>query len=221
MKGKGIPEMKGVIIEGDYNIMIMQLLGPSLEELFNYCKRLFSLKTVLMLAIQMLERIELVQSNHFIHRDMKPDNFLIGHKKPSYINWSTSDWQSGSETRRRANTSRGKKARTSLEQQGTPVSTRTSASSSRDDLEGIGYVLMYFLNANCRGKACPAETKKKSTKNQRQKEKHYRRGAVRGPSVRVREVLYVLQESPVRRQAVNIGSQKTVQTSNEETELRV
>lgn len=36
MKGKGIPEMKGVIIEGDYNIMIMQLLGPSLEELFTY-----------------------------------------------------------------------------------------------------------------------------------------------------------------------------------------
>lgn len=55
---EGIPEMKGAIIEGDYNIMIMQILGPSLEELFTYCKRKFSLKTVLMAIVQMLERIE-------------------------------------------------------------------------------------------------------------------------------------------------------------------
>lgn len=48
---EGIPELKGAIIEGDYNIMIIELLGPCLEELFNYCKRKFTLKTVLMAAI--------------------------------------------------------------------------------------------------------------------------------------------------------------------------
>lgn len=58
LKGKGIPELKGAIIEGDYNIMVMQLLGPSLEDLFQYCKKRFSLKTVIMIAIQSLERIE-------------------------------------------------------------------------------------------------------------------------------------------------------------------
>lgn len=58
LKGKGIPELKGAIIEGDYNIMVMQLLGPSLEDLFGYCKKRFSLKTVCMIAIQCLERIE-------------------------------------------------------------------------------------------------------------------------------------------------------------------
>jgi len=52
LKGKGIPELKGAIIEGDYNIMVMQLLGPSLEDLFGYCKKRFSLKTVCMIAIQ-------------------------------------------------------------------------------------------------------------------------------------------------------------------------
>ena len=173
MKGKGIPDMKGVIIEGDYNIMIMQLLGPSLEELFNYCKRMFSLKTVLMMAIQMLERIELVQNNHFIHRDMKPDNFLIGHKKPAHIylvdfglakrfrNPKTGEHIPWKEGKNLTGTARYASLSTHLGYE----------QSRRDDLEGLGYVLMYFLKGKLPWQGLPGRNKKEKYDKIKEKKK--------------------------------------------------
>lgn len=76
--GVGIPHIRWYGQERDYNVLVMDLLGPSLEDLFNFCSRRFTMKTVLMLADQMIGRIEFVHNKNFIHRDIKPDNFLMG-----------------------------------------------------------------------------------------------------------------------------------------------
>lgn len=74
----GIPRIYWYGSECEYRVMAFELLGPSLEDLFNYCGRQFSLKTVLLLADQLIPRFQYIHSRKYIHRDVKPDNLLMG-----------------------------------------------------------------------------------------------------------------------------------------------
>jgi casein kinase 1 delta/casein kinase I family protein HRR25 len=76
--GVGIPQVRWFGQECDFYVLVHDLLGPSLEDLFNYCGRRFSLKTILLIADQAISRIESIHSKGFLHRDIKPDNFLMG-----------------------------------------------------------------------------------------------------------------------------------------------
>jgi len=78
---EGVPNLYWSGIEGEYSVMVMELLGPSLEDFFQFCKRRFSVKTTCILAIEIISRLEFLHENNFIHRDVKPDNFLMGSGK--------------------------------------------------------------------------------------------------------------------------------------------
>ena len=140
----------------------MELLGPSIEDLFNYCQRRFSLKTVLLLADQFITRIESVHSKNFIHRDIKPDNFLIGLAKQSnmvyLIDFGLAKKYRDTKSHKHIPYKEGK----------TLTGTARYASinahlgieqSRRDDLESICYSLIYFLKGKLLWQGVRANTK--------------------------------------------------------------
>eukprot|EP00928_Gymnodinium_smaydae_P093124 TRINITY_DN77150_c0_g1_i1.p1 TRINITY_DN77150_c0_g1~~TRINITY_DN77150_c0_g1_i1.p1 ORF type:complete len:327 (-),score=41.70 TRINITY_DN77150_c0_g1_i1:182-1162(-) len=155
--GCGIPRLHWYGTEGQFKILVLDLLGPSLEDLFCFCNRKFGLKTVLMLAGQMLRIIEYVHNKNVVHRDIKPANFVIG---------------TGNEAHRVHLIDFGlaKSSRCLFAQQQQPTSPTSptgpqkrasgnacfrsvnahlgSEQGRRDDLESIGYVLVYLVRGS-------------------------------------------------------------------------
>lgn len=159
---KGIPRVYYCATEGDQNIMVMDLLGPSLEDLFNICNKKFSLKTVLMVSEQMLARIEYIHSRYILHRDIKPDNFVIGagskQHKVFVIDFGLAKKYIGRD---------GKhipyKEGKSLTGTARYASVNTHLGieqARRDDLESLGFVMMYFLRGSLPWQNMRANNKK-------------------------------------------------------------
>ena len=146
LKGIGVPEVKSFGRHGKYKILILTLLGNSIDKYFKIMNNNFSIKDICMIAIQLIERLEYIHSKDIIHRDIKPGNFLddLKTKRLLYL----IDFGLAKKFR---NSKTGKHIKFSIPKRltGTARFASTNAlrgaeQSRRDDLESAGYFLIYL-----------------------------------------------------------------------------
>ena len=164
---KGIPKVYEFHKGHKHNYLMMQLLGKSLDKLFTEMKRHFSIKTVSMIGYQMVQRIEYVHSKGYIHRDIKPGNFLIGkssEKERLYIiDFGLSKKYIDKITGKHVICKEGK----GLTGTARYVSLNTHygiEQSRRDDIEGIAYNLIYFAKGKLPWQGVKTKNKKEKHK---------------------------------------------------------
>ncbi|XP_020100967.1 casein kinase 1-like protein 1 [Ananas comosus] len=149
----GIPKIMWSGRNQEENILVLELLGRDLQYLLKLCGGKFTLKTVLMLAIQMIQILECVHSKGFLHRDIKPHNFVMGTGQgrkqvyiidfgfaKSHLDPATNCHIPSRKTTSITGTARYASLNTHLHYE----------HSRRDDLESLGFVFVHFLEGRLR-----------------------------------------------------------------------
>jgi len=149
--GIGIPKVYWAGVSGEYNVMVFELLGKNLEELLQNCDKKFSLKTTLMITVQILDRIRHLHMHNYIHRDIKPQNFSIGRGENEHIIYLI-DFGLAKRYREEY-TNFHIPLRQNIKLTGTIRYASCNALnkkelSRRDDMESIGYLLIYLLKGS-------------------------------------------------------------------------
>lgn len=148
----GVPGFYGSGETPDFNYLIIDFLGPNLLDLLKICKgRKFTISTVSLLGLQIINRIEYLHNHDFIHRDIKPENFLIGTQEKSNIIYLIDYGLSKRYRIGKNNQHIQYKEDKSLTGTARYVSINTHfgiEQSRRDDLESIGYILIFFLKGS-------------------------------------------------------------------------
>ena len=150
LKGPNIPFIKSYGYSGDFNVLVMQLLDKSLEDLINKYNT-FSIKTVAILGYQMVNILQYIHDRHIIHRDIKPDNFVMGAQEDNaklyILDFGLAKKYRSSRTLVQYPYVKKKKL-TGTARYASIHALEAYEQSRRDDLESVGYVLMYFLRGN-------------------------------------------------------------------------
>ena len=150
LKGFGIPDIITYGHNSKYNILVQTLLGKSINSIFLHNNNNFSIKDCCMIGIQILERLEYIHSKYVIHRDVKPDNFLIGNPDINtiyIIDFGLAKKFMSSRTGKHAKFCINKKW-SGTSRFASANSLRGVAQSRRDDLESLCYLLLYLMKGN-------------------------------------------------------------------------
>eukprot|EP00505_MAST-04D_sp_SCG-Rhode-Island_P003337 Stramenopile-MAST_4_protein_3337 len=155
---EGIPKVLWSGTDGSNNVLVLDLLGPDLDELFDFCGRQFSNKTVLQFGLHAISLLEHVHRCGYIYRDMKPQNFLVGHGMEGAGSLYILDFgltkAVSDVTKKRGRGLVGTARYASISAH------RGDPPSFRDDMESLGYIMIYF----CRGSLPWSGIKAKTTK---------------------------------------------------------
>jgi len=162
LKGKGIPSIELYKEEDNYNIMIMQLLGKSLEGLLKESsEKKFSAKTIALLGIELIPILKFIHDKHIIHRDIKPDNFAIGYDDPCQIyilDFGLAKKYRSSKTLKQNPMVKHSRL-TGTARYASVNALKGLEQSRRDDLESLGYVFAYLIRGSLPWQGMTAKTK--------------------------------------------------------------
>jgi serine/threonine protein kinase len=141
---RGIANMKIVKVK-DTKIIVMDLLGPSLESLLDKHKK-FGMKTIILLAMSMIDIMKHIHNCGYIHRDIKPDNFAVGHKDYSKLYCIDFGLSKKYLKRNGTHIDFSDKRRFCGTARYASIAAHTNCEQSRkDDLESIAYILIYMF----------------------------------------------------------------------------
>ena len=170
LKGVGIPKIISYGFSGNYRVLIEELLGKTLEQLFQENKnksKIIRLKDMLMAAIQIIDRFEFIHSKDIIHLDIKPNNFLVGNPDSSIIyviDFGFAKKYRSSRTGKHISFSKRKTFAGNLKY--SSINTMKGIEPSRrDDLESLGYMLIYLYNQELPWDKIKSKTKEELTRS--------------------------------------------------------